>query len=253
MVKASIAKAERKALPTLILGFLAGAYIAFAGIVATMVTHDASQYIGYGLAKFFSGLIFSVALILVIVAGAELFTGNNLMIMAWLRRKISASGLLRNWLLVYISNFLGALFVAWLMYHSGLWQVNQGLTGAAAVSIAQAKVSMTFIQAVIRGVLANWLVCLAVWVAYSALDLSGKILGIAFAITTFVASGFEHSIANMYFIPTGIFLGGPGLTWSEFFAANLLPVTLGNIIGGAVLVGMLYWFVYNREEHGQED
>jgi formate/nitrite transporter len=238
----------------LILGILAGVYIAFGAQLATLVTHDASAYIGVGLAKMIGGAVFSVGLMLVVIAGAELFTGNNLIIMSALDRKASFGGLLRNWGIVYVANLLGSLLVVLLIYWSGLWRTGDGAVGAAAVKIASAKVNLTFLEALTRGILCNWLVCLAVVLAVSARTVVGKIFACFFPIMAFVASGFEHSVANMYFIPIGMLLKGQGLAEASanlnvggMIVKNLIPVTIGNIIGGAFFVGALYWIVYVRK------
>ncbi len=255
-----IKKAKRSTWLTMLLAFSAGCYISFAGIASIMISQDVSQYLGYGISKMVAGVIFSLALILILLAGSELFTGNNLLIMAVMRKKISISSMLKNWGLVYFFNFVGAVFVAWLMVRSGLWNTNGGLAATVAVRAAQAKLGLTFSEALIRGVFANWLVCLAVWVATSATDVWGKIISSIAIITPFVASGFEHSIANMFYIPTGIMLKGSeyvaqaaklgdlsSISWGSMITANLIPVTIGNIIGGAFFVGVLYCIAYTKK------
>jgi formate/nitrite transporter len=215
-------------------------------------------YLGVGFTKFMTGAVFSLGLMLVIIAGAELFTGNNLMISSAITREITFGRMLERWGLVYVSNFIGSILIALLFVFSGLWRLSDGALGAAAVRIAYGKVNLPFIQALLRGVGCNWLVCLAVWMALAARQTIGKIFAIFFPIMGFVALGFEHSVANMYFIPTGIFLrifGGVGapagvaaesLSWLNFLWKNLLPVTIGNIIGGGLFVGMSYWSAYLR-------
>jgi formate/nitrite transporter len=205
-----------------------------------------------------TGAVFSLGLMLVIIAGAELFTGNNLMISSAIAREITFGRMLERWALVYVANFIGSILIALLFVFSGLWRLSDSALGAAAVRIAYGKVNLPFIQALLRGVGCNWLVCLAVWMALAARQTIGKIFAIFFPIMGFVALGFEHSVANMYFIPTGIFLktiGGiaapagvapQSLSWLTFLWRNLLPVTIGNIIGGAVFVGMSYWSAYLR-------
>ncbi|NPV53318.1 MAG: formate/nitrite transporter family protein [Firmicutes bacterium] len=240
-----------------VLGLMAGVFIGFGAQVSMTVTQDLSTFAGVGVSKFLSGAIFSVGLMMVIICGAELFTGNSLMLVSLLDGKIRPGGLLRNWLWVYLANFAGSLILAGLVYASGLWKLNNLGLGSSAVNIATAKVNLTFGEAFTRGILCNWLVCLAVWAAYAADDVIGKIAAIFFIITSFVASGFEHSIANMYYIPMGLFLkaapgiagagtGAMGLTWTAFIFKNLLPVTIGNVIGGALFVGVAYWFAYLR-------
>jgi formate/nitrite transporter len=198
-------------------------------------------------------------LILIVLAGAELFTGNNLIVMAWASRKVSTLALLRNWLIVYLGNFIGSLGTAGLVFLTRQYTAGHGLVGEAALSIAVGKLNLGFLQALAMGMLCNALVCLAVWLTYSARSVADKILAIVFPITAFVSAGFEHSVANMYFIPFGLMmktfdpafsaahpLDLSSLTWSAFFLRNLLPVTLGNILGGSVMVAAMYWFIYLR-------
>lgn len=234
---------------TFVLSLLAGFYIAFGAQLSTVVSQDAAQFTGSGIARLLGGSVFSVGLMLVVICGAELFTGNSLLTNAALHGEISWSKLLENWGVVLAGNFLGSLFFAWLMYESRLWE--QGAVADQAIRVASAKCRLTFPVAFIRGILCNWLVCLAVFMATAARDVPGKLLSCYIPIMTFVTSGFEHSIANMYFIPTGLFLSAelkrtdPSLTWWNFLAANLLPVTLGNIVGGVVFVSFAYWYVHN--------
>jgi formate transporter FocA len=257
-----VRKAHLPAISMFVLAVLAGAFIALGAIIATTVVAGAGA-LPYGLVRLLAGLVFSLGLILVIVGGAELFTGNNLIVMAWASGKVSTKLLAQNWAIVYLGNFAGALATAVLVYASGQFNFGQGAVGAAALATANAKAGLGFTQALVLGVLCNALVCLAVWLTFSARTTTDRILAIVPPITAFVAAGFEHSIANMYFIPIGLFIkaGAPesfwtaigktaadygNLTWSNFFIKNLLPVTIGNIIGGAVLVGAVYWFVYLR-------
>jgi len=259
------ASKQKAALPLrclIILGILAGVYIGFGAELSTMVTYDLTEYLGVGFSKFLAGSVFSVGLMLVVIGGAELFTGNCLMLSCVMRRNIKAEKLLRNWSTVYLANFAGALLLAVIMYYSGLWKVGHFGVGAKALAIANGKVNLSFIEAFCRGICCNWLVCLAVWLAVAGQDIVSKILGIYFPIMAFVASGFEHSIANMYFIPMGLFLKGNlsvvaasgltetlnNLTWSNFLIGNLLPVTLGNIVGGAFFVGGAYHLTYLRKK-----
>jgi formate/nitrite transporter len=237
-----------------ILGIFAGVYIGFGAQLATMVTHDMAAFLGVGMAKLMGGVVFSVGLMLVVIAGAELFTGNNLIFLSVLDRQVKATRLLRNWGIVYFANLAGSLLLVLLMYWSGLWKTGDGAVGAAAVKVADAKVNLGFLEAFARGILCNWLVCLAVWMAASARTVVGKIFAIFFPIMAFVASGFEHSIANMYFIPMGLALKGQALieasthlTVGGMIVKNLIPVTLGNIVGGAFFVATLYWIVYIRK------
>jgi formate transporter len=200
------------------------------------------------------GLVFSLGLILVVIAGAELFTGNNLLVMAWADRRVTTRDLLRNWLVVYLSNAAGALGLALIVYWSGHADMNGGAIGLQYVKIAVAKTSMPFVEAFFKGVLCNLLVCLAVWIAMAGHTVTDKILAIVFPISAFVAAGFEHSVANMYLIPLGILLranvtpAADSLNWGGF-AANLLPVTLGNIAGGSVLVALVYFVIYRRGKY----
>jgi formate/nitrite transporter len=243
----------------IILGILAGVYIAFGAAIATLVASDASKFLGVGLGKFFTGAVFSVGLMLVVIAGAELFTGNNLMLMSAFDGRVPVGRVIYKWIVVYIANFIGSVIMAWLILGSGLWKGGNFATGVTALKIANAKVNLAWGEAFIRGILCNILVCLAVWMALAATNIIGRIWAIFFPIMTFVALGFEHCVANMYFIPLGIFLKGTGaaavaginldnLTWGGFVSNNLIPVTLGNIVGGALVVGLLYWLVYVKPE-----
>ena len=256
--KVGVAKATSPWFTVFVLGILAGAYIGFGGLLSTTVTFDAASKWGIGFSKILSGATFSVGLMLVVIAGAELFTGNNLMVSSVMTREITFGAMLKRWGVVYLANFVGSIFLAILFYFSGLWKTGDGALGAAAVKIAYNKVALSFGEALWRGIGCNWLVCLAVWMALAARQVIGKIFAIFFPIMAFVAIGFEHSVANMYFIPTGILLmNGAGFTnvpgvdpsllcWVNFLWRNLLPVTIGNIIGGVVFVGMSYWGAYLR-------
>ncbi len=229
----------------LLLGFLAGAYIAFGGLLAVIVGGGAPGLAAAnpGLQKFVFGAVFPVGLMLVVIAGAELFTGNTATcIPAVLAGRISWRSVGRNWVLSYLGNLAGSLFVAYfLTFLTGLLLKDPWLS--SIVGIAEAKTSQAFLPLLLKGVGCNWLVCLAVWLAVSSDDVSGKIAGVWFPIMAFVAIGFEHSVANMFFIPAGIFYGAD-VTWAGFFIGNLLPVTLGNIVGGAVFVGVVYWLLH---------
>ena len=246
---------------TAVLAVLAGAFIALGAIFATTAATGAGDQLTFGLAKLLTGLVFCLGLILVVVAGAELFTGNNLIVMAWANRHISTFQMLENWTIVYIGNFVGSIATAILMFLTGQYMFSNGGVGMTALNIAHGKCSLDFLQALALGIMCNALVCLAVWLCYSARTTTDKILSILFPITAFVAAGFEHSVANMYFIPIGLFIkmgapagfwdligktaaDYPNLTWANFFLSNLAPVTLGNIIGGSVMVGLVYWFIY---------
>jgi formate transporter FocA len=258
------------------LAILAGAFIALGAIFATTVSAGSITInaadgelvyktgLPYGVVRLLAGLTFSLGLILVIVAGAELFTGNNLIVMAWAEGRVSTRQLLRNWVIVYIGNFVGSIATAGLMFYTKQYTFGGGAIGLTLLNTANSKVSLDFVQALALGIMCNALVCLAVWLCLSARSTTDRILSIIFPITAFVAAGFEHSVANMYFIPIGLFVkaGAPAtfweaigktaadyanLTWSNFFIANLLPVTIGNIIGGSVMVGLIYWFIYIRK------
>jgi formate transporter FocA len=262
MENVGVAKVGLGPLRMFALAVLAGAFIALGAIFATTVTTGASD-VPFGISKLLGGLVFCLGLILVIGAGAELFTGNNLIVMAWAHGRISTMRLLRNWVIVYLGNFVGSVLTVVLMLFSGQWQFNNGAIGLNALNIANHKVGLEFVQALFLGILCNALVCLAVWLCLGARSATDKVLSIIFPITAFVAAGFEHSVANMYFIPMGLAIKANGgaefwsqigkttadyanLTWGNFFVANLLPVTIGNIIGGAVMVGLVYWFIYLR-------
>ncbi|MFZ5571020.1 MAG: formate/nitrite family transporter [Thermodesulfobacteriota bacterium] len=247
-----------------VLGVLAGSYIGFGGLLSTSVTFDMAPITGVGLSKVMAGAAFSLGLMLVVIAGAELFTGNNLMVSSVLSREITIGNMLKRWSVVYLANFVGSLVIALLFYFSGLWKTGDGALGAAAVTIALKKSTLGFSEALFRGIGCNWLVCLAVWMALAARQTVGKIFAIFFPIMGFVAIGFEHCVANMYFIPTGIFIkswgelaaiqaiNAEGLTWVNCLWKNLLPVTIGNIIGGAVFVGMSYWGAYLKPANPQK-
>lgn len=259
-----VAKTNLNFLANFTLGVLAGVFIAFGAALFTLVVHDSK--LSFGLTQLIGGLSFCLGLILVVVAGAELFTGNNLLVMAYVSKKITLRKLLESWVIVFLGNFIGALSLALWVYLSRQWSANGNLVGAKALLIANAKVGLPFAVAFTRGVLCNALVCLAVWLCMAGRSTTDKILSILFPISAFVALGFEHSIANMYFIPMGLLLkhepsvleaaavmaGKAGdftnLTTQAFLWNNLLPVTLGNIVGGGLLVGLVYWFVYLRRK-----
>jgi formate/nitrite transporter len=249
--KVGVNKTQGKFAKLFILGIFAGVYIAFGAELATIVGHDVSQFLGVGIAKLVIGSVFSVGLMLVVIAGAELFTGNNLIMLSVLNKQASVGSMLRNWGIVYFANLIGSLLIVLLIHYSGLLNVNDGAVGAKAVAIANGKVNLDFMQAFTRGILCNWLVCLAVWLAVAAKTVIGKIFACFFPIMAFVASGFEHSVANMYFIPIGILnksMAASGVDVSNLniggLISNLVPVTLGNIVGGAFFVSTLYYFVF---------
>jgi formate transporter len=257
-----VQKAKLDVLSMFTLAILAGAFIGTGAIFATVVSTGLTDSgMGYGLVKFLTGLVFCLGLIAVVVAGAELFTGNNLIIMAFASGKVSLAALLRNWVIVYAGNFVGSILTALIMLLTKQYMSAGGAVGANVLAIANSKCSLNFLQAIALGIMCNALVCLAVWLCFSARSTTDKILAIIFPISAFVAAGFEHSVANMYFIPIGLFIkstAGNGfweaigktaadfsnLTWSAFFFKNLLPVTIGNVIGGSGCVGLVYWFIY---------
>lgn len=243
-----VAKAKRGTMDLLVLGTIAGAYVAIAGIVALVVGHDAPQFMGVGASRFLIGSVFTLGLALVLLAGAELFTGNCLLSMPLLGKQITWRQMLRNWVLVYFSNFLGSLLVAGIVYAAQVGTMNHGLLGEYAVKVADGKLGLSFSVALFRGIMANWLVCLGVWIAAGAKDFAGKILGMYLPIMGFVAANFEHSVANMFFVPYGLLQQGTFdlAHFGTFAWKNLLPVTIGNIIGGSLLVGALYWYLYLR-------
>ena len=223
----------------IIMGILAGVYIAFGAGLATKMFALVGDT-GVGILIGASG--FSVGLMLVVIAGAELFTGNNLMLMSVLDGKAKMSDMLVKWVIVYFANFVGSLLLVFIMWQSGL---VSGKIADKAIKIAESKVALSFMAAMMRGILCNWLVCLAVWLAVASHDVIGKIFACFFPIMAFVASGFEHSIANMYFIPMGMILS-PDTVSMGGFMGNLIPVTIGNIIGGAGFVSIVYWLVFSK-------
>ena len=240
-----VKKATLPAVQTLALGVLAGAFIAFGAMSFTLVMTGSE--LGLGPSRLLGGLAFSLGLILVVVGGAELFTGNNLIVMAWAERKVTGLQLGRNWSLVYLANLVGSLGSALMMSWSGALALGDGAVAETAVRIGEAKVALGFGQAFFSGILCNVLVCLAVWLCFAAHDVAGKVLAIIFPISAFVALGFEHSIANMYLIPIAWLAGAEAVT-IESFLANLVPVTLGNIVGGGLFVALVYWLVYLHPE-----
>jgi len=229
-------KAKETMFELFIYGILAGIYVAFGAAAATAVL--SGGMLDPGLARFLSGTVFSVGLILVLILGSELFTGNILMTIGLIYQKYTFGKVLRNWLIVYFGNFLGALIIAWLVSKSGLLVHGGDLTpiGSVAAKITEAKLNLSFSEALCRGILCNMLVCLAVILCISSKTVGGKILGIYFPIMAFVASGYEHSVANMYFLPAGLMAKGEFLSGFPGLFHNLIPVTIGNIIGGLLIV-----------------
>ena len=245
---AGVGKAGLGLVETLTLGVLAGAFISMGGLLYLLVMTDSG--LGFGPGRLLGGVAFSLGLVLVVVAGAELFTGNNLIIMAWVDRKVTTTALLRNWALVYVANFAGAVATVVLVMLAGTLALGEGRLAATAIAVAEAKTALLWNEAFFRGVLCNGLVCLAVWLSFAARDVAGKILAIVMPIAAFVALGFEHSVANMFFLPLALATGAPGVTVAGM-VGNLVPVTLGNVVGGVGLVGLTYWLCY-RPGRGTE-
>jgi formate transporter len=233
-----VRKAATDPLTLLALSVLAGAFIAFGAIFATTVSAGGAG-LPYGVMRLLSGLVFSVGLILVIVGGAEVFTGNNMIVMAWANGKVSTGALLFNWAVAFIGNSAGACLTAGLMFYTTQYTFGGGSVGLAALSTAEAKAALDFVPALALGIMCNVLVCLAVWMCYGARTTVDKVVVIVPPITAFVAAGFEHSIANIYFIPMGLFIksGAPDPFWAS----------IGMIIGGSVMVAAVYWFIYLRK------
>ena len=264
LMKAAELKASMPLKMIIIFGFFAGVYIAFAGAGANMASFNLlANPETFGLGKILSGTIFTVGLMLVVLGGAELFTGNTTMIAAVAEKRITASSMLKNWIIVYICNFIGGVLIAFMVYYSGGLNAGNGLLGAMTVKIASGKVNLEFGQALVSGIMCNWLVCMAVWLSTGAQTTIGKIFSIFFPIWLFVTAGFEHSVANMFFIPAGIFAGGndlfvslsgvsqdllSNLNWTGMLINNLLPVTIGNIIGGSFCVAMGYYAALKSEK-----
>ena len=273
-----IKRAATDPLTVLVLSVLAGAFISLGAIFATTVSAGTigissadggialSASLPYGVVRLLTGLVFSMGLMLVVIGGAELFTGNNLIVMAWANHRVTTRALLQNWCIAFFGNSLGALLTALLMFYSTQYTFGNGVVGLAALATANAKASLTFIPALTLGIMCNALVCLAVWMCFSARTSIDRIFTIIPPVTAFVACGFEHCIANVYFIPMGLLIkvgapasfwssigktpaDYPALTWSNFLFGNLVPVTIGNIIGGTVMVAAVYWFVYLRPSH----
>jgi len=271
-----VRKAEMPFLKMFMLAVLAGAFISLGAIFATTVSAGSmtitsadgaaafSTALPFGVTRLLAGFVFSLGLILVVVGGAELFTGNNLIVMAWASGKVSFAAMMRNWAIVYVGNFVGAFGTALLMFFTKQYTFGKDAVGIAAMNTAVAKSSLEFIQAIALGILCNALVCMAVWLSFSARSTIDRIAALILPITAFVAAGFEHSIANMYFIPYALIvkMGDPEfmsrvsdkianlerLTWGNFILFNLIPVTIGNIIGGAVLVAAIYWAIFLRKQ-----
>ena len=253
-----VSKARLPLLTMAMLGLLAGAFIGLGSLFYTLVISD--ETLGFAASRVVGGVCFSLGLLLVIVAGAELFTGNNFLAMGWADGCISLREVLRNWAVVSVTNFAGAAGLAVLVYLSGHWEMNAGAVGAAYLKIAAAKAALSAERAFFLGVLCNILVCMAVWMAVAGRSVADKFVAIVFPISAFVAAGFEHSIANMYFFPMALLLkagglalppGGEAITMAGMLG-NLGPVIAGNIVGGSVLVALVYWVIYLRRSRGAD-
>ena len=256
-IATGVAKTKYPIPKMLLLGILAGMFIALAGVGATIAP---STMLTASTAKLVGAIVFPAGLAMVLLAGSELFTGNCLIIIPVLEKEATVSAMLKNWLFVYIGNFIGSMLIAVLAVYSGTFSLFSNAAAASLIKTAVGKVSMSFSDALMRGILCNFLVCIAVWMSFAAKDIVGKIAGLFFPIMLFVLCGFEHSIANMFYIPAGLFAARDGgylgaymnagggntfaLTWGAMFSKNLIPVTLGNIIGGSGLVGIVYWYTY---------
>jgi formate transporter len=235
---------------TLSLAVLAGAFIAFGAMFFTVVVTGSE--LGFGPTRLLGGVAFSLGLVLVIIGGAELFTGNSLIVMAWASRRVSTAALLRNWAIVYAGNLFGAIGMAVMIHASGVLDMGGGAVGESAVAITASKLALGPEQAFVRGVLCNVLVCLAVWMCFAARGATGKVAVIIPPVTAFVVLGFEHSVANMYLIPVGM-LHRDGAIDLLALMSSLLPVTAGNIVGGGVLVALVYWLIYLRPLRQTQD
>jgi formate/nitrite transporter len=275
---AGVKRASTDMLTIFVLSVLAGAFIAFGAVFATTVSAgsvsiassdagmSAAATLPYGVVRLLTGLAFCLGLLLVIIGGAELFTSNTMIVMAWASGKVTTRAVLANWGVVFTGNFIGAIATAALMFFTTQYSFGHGAVGLVALNTAHAKTGLDFIPAVTLGIMCNALVCLAVWMCYGARTTVDRVVTVIPPIAGFVAAGFEHSIANIYYIPMGLFIKAgapaafwteigktasdfPALTWSNFIL-NLLPVTIGNIIGGSLMVATVYWFVYLRKQHG---
>jgi formate transporter len=250
----------------LVLGFMAGAFISFGGMISIVVLTDSSIFVGKALSKILAGMFFSMGLLLVLISNAELFTGNSLMVISLFSKKISLGKLLRNWSIVYIANFIGSISIALLLFYSGIWKNDQYLYARTIHSLASSKVNLSFLEAFFRGILCNWLVCLAIWMSISSKAVINKFSALLLPITTFIALSFEHSVANMFLLPFAWliqpFLSSSGnlvtnseftmgVNWTNILANNLLPVSLGNVFGGVFFVSFIFWlacFVKNEKK-----
>jgi formate/nitrite transporter len=262
VIETGVKKSNYSIVRMLLLGILGGAFIAFASEGSNTAIHTIASV---GIGKALAGALFSTGLMMVVISGAELFTGNIMMIMSFANKRISFAKLLRNWFWVYIGNFIGSMIIVLLIIFSGQFGFSAGLLGGFSIKVAAYKTNLSFLNAFSMGILCNWLVCMAVWMAASAKDITGKLFAIFFPIWLFITSGFEHSVANMYYIPAGILAKAnpvflkqaldlgvkeaalEKLNWGGFLVSNLLPVTLGNIFGALVFVGMIFWISHRHE------
>lgn len=275
-----VQRASLDPLTLLVLSVLGGAFIGFGAVFATTVSAGSAVAVGpdgvtifsaglpYGVVRLLTGLAFTLGLVLIVVGGAELFTGNNLIVVAWASGKVRTRAVLLNWIIAFSGNFIGAFLIAVLMFQTTQYTFGAGAVGLTALTTANAKASLAFAPALTLGIMCNALVCLAVWMCFAARTTVDRIFTIIPPITAFAAAGFEHCIANAYFIPMGLFIKAsapasfwsaigktasdfPALTWRNFWIGNLLPVTIGNLVGGAVMVAAVYWFVYLRKRQRQ--
>jgi len=263
-IDVGVYRTQRKLFAVLILSFLGGAFIAFASQGSSMAAFNLlANPDTFGLGRTLKGAVFGIGLMLVIFAGGDVFIGHNVLIVSVLDRKVSASRMFMHWAVIYAGNLLGSILIAWMMFHTGLFNSSNGLLGGMTITIAAYKTSLPFHSAFLLGILCNWLVCLAIWISWATIDITGRTLVVFFIIFLFVMSGFENSIANMYYIPAGILakdnpqwliMSGLSLdqlinlNWLTFFSKNLIPVTLGNTVGGTVFVGFLYWLSLGKRK-----
>ena len=256
-IATGVAKTKTPIMKMLLLAVLAGMFIALAGVGAEVAPATVASA---SLAKLIGALVFPTGLAMVLISGSELFTGNCLIIIPVLQKEAKIRSMLKNWIFVYIGNFIGSILVAAMTVYGGTFSLFSNEAAVYLIKTAVSKVSLSFSDALLRGILCNFVVCIAVWMAYAAKDIVGKVAALFLPIMVFVLSGYEHSVANMFFIPAGLFAANNptyaaayaatgatnigSLTWGAFFVKNLIPVTLGNLIGGVVLVGMAYWYIY---------
>ena len=260
-----LAKVKHSITKMLVLGILAGMFIALSGVGATIVQATLVNTTFASVGRLLSAIVFPTGLIMVMFAGSELFTGNCLIIIPVLQKEIKLREMLKSCLFVYIGNFIGSLLIVVITVYGGTYSLFGGGAAVNVIYTAVAKVNLPFGDALLRGILCNFLVCIAVWISYAAKDIMGKVITLFFPVMLFVLCGFEHSVANMYFIPAGLLASMnpvyleaytsvygnanlPRLTWGAMFTGNLIPSTIGNIIGGSILVGFVYWFIYLKEE-----